>query len=65
MVAEVKVIQINKNYIKREIWNFSVLQIMLTKLEINWLKIWETKLQAMDKLIEWDFNLEQSYEQQN
>lgn len=65
MVAEAKVIQINKNYIKREIWNFSVLQIMLTKLEINWLKIWETKLQAMDKLIEWDFNLEQSYEQQN
>lgn len=65
MVAEAKLIQINKNYIKREIWNFSVLQIMLTKLEINWLKIWETKLQAMDKLIEWDFNLEQSYEQQN
>lgn len=65
MVAEAKVIQINKNYIKREIWNFNVLQIMLTKLEINWLKIWETKLQAMDKLIEWDFNLEQSYEQQN
>lgn len=65
MVAEAKLIQINKNYIKREIWNFSILQIMLTKLEINWLKIWETKLQAMDKLIEWDFNLEQSYEQQN
>lgn len=65
MVAEAKVIQINKNYIKREIWNFSVLQIILTKLEINWLKIWETKLRAMDKLIEWDFNLEQSYEQQN